>query len=546
MTTADFPHAKDKVVILKRLPFFARCTDRQLLLIAERTRLLEYKKGEVIYRQGSPADAFYIVVSGRLRVVVRDADFEKTVAFLHNDDVFGEISLLTGENHSADIHAINDTLVLQLQKADFDEVINRVPPLVLHLSRILSKRLRTKELTGEFGEATIAAIYSAIPGVGCTVFAVALAATLVRETGRRTVLVDLSGTEGSRKWLYPAGRAPTRHAPARLNVHAQLANARTDHPMGFPVVCASELVTEADGEQAIAPLLSTLAKEFSFVLIDLPVQVSAPVLKALTQADVTYCVTDAERAHIIKTKALIQQVRTAVTTIEPTIKVVLNQVPPDPERMSFFHLLFTPPERIDHAAIANQLGQPIDFTVPRLQVPRDGLTLDQIQEIFKDHRAPFTLALRRIGRELGGQIIGLALGSGAALGLAHVGVLKVLERERIPIDIIAGSSIGSLIGGLWASGKSAAELEELALRFKNPWDVRRLFLLDLGIPAISLVIGAAVGFAMGADDRGVGGISGWAHGHARGGVGARATRRRSDSGSRAHGQAGRGLRGCHV
>jgi NTE family protein len=91
----------------------------------------------------------------------------------------------------------------------------------------------------------------------------------------------------------------------------------------------------------------------------------------------------------------------------------------------------------------------------------------------------------------------LALGSGAALGLAHIGVLKVIERERIPIDIIAGSSIGSLVGGLWAAGRSADELEQMALRFKNSWDIRRLFLLDAGIPMLSVMIGVFLGLAVG-------------------------------------------------
>jgi NTE family protein len=54
--------------------------------------------------------------------------------------------------------------------------------------------------------------------------------------------------------------------------------------------------------------------------------------------------------------------------------------------------------------------------------------------------------------------IGLALGGGGARGLAHVGVLKVLERERIPIDLIVGTSIGALVGGAYASGVSPDEL----------------------------------------------------------------------------------------
>src|SRR5439155_517489 len=59
--------------------------------------------------------------------------------------------------------------------------------------------------------------------------------------------------------------------------------------------------------------------------------------------------------------------------------------------------------------------------------------------------------------------IGLVLSGGGARGLAHVGVLKVLEREHVPIDVIAGTSMGAIIGGLYASGMSADELE-LALR----------------------------------------------------------------------------------
>ena len=65
--------------------------------------------------------------------------------------------------------------------------------------------------------------------------------------------------------------------------------------------------------------------------------------------------------------------------------------------------------------------------------------------------------------------IGLALGGGFARGLAHIGVLKVLEEEGIPVDFIAGTSVGSVIGAAYASGMSAKELEEIAglVRFKH-------------------------------------------------------------------------------
>lgn len=60
--------------------------------------------------------------------------------------------------------------------------------------------------------------------------------------------------------------------------------------------------------------------------------------------------------------------------------------------------------------------------------------------------------------------IGLVLSGGGARGLAHIGVLKVLERERVPVDLIAGTSMGAIVGGLYATGMTAAELEHELLR----------------------------------------------------------------------------------
>jgi NTE family protein len=59
--------------------------------------------------------------------------------------------------------------------------------------------------------------------------------------------------------------------------------------------------------------------------------------------------------------------------------------------------------------------------------------------------------------------IGLALGSGGSRGLAHIGVIKVLEENNIPIDFIAGSSIGAMVGSFYAAGLSIKEIEKIAL-----------------------------------------------------------------------------------
>jgi NTE family protein len=63
--------------------------------------------------------------------------------------------------------------------------------------------------------------------------------------------------------------------------------------------------------------------------------------------------------------------------------------------------------------------------------------------------------------------VGIALGGGGALGMAHIGVLKALEENGINPEIIVGTSIGSLIGGVYASGMSVYSMEQEALKIKT-------------------------------------------------------------------------------
>ena len=68
-------------------------------------------------------------------------------------------------------------------------------------------------------------------------------------------------------------------------------------------------------------------------------------------------------------------------------------------------------------------------------------------------------------------VVALVLGSGGARGYAHIGVIEVLEQQGIHPDFIVGTSAGSIVGSIYASGKTAAELHDIALNLK-PNDVR--------------------------------------------------------------------------
>jgi NTE family protein len=76
--------------------------------------------------------------------------------------------------------------------------------------------------------------------------------------------------------------------------------------------------------------------------------------------------------------------------------------------------------------------------------------------------------------------IGLALSGGAARGIAHVGVLRALAENQIPIDYVAGTSAGSLVGGAWAAGMSLDEIEKIGVNLR--WrDIGRVTMSRLGV-----------------------------------------------------------------
>jgi len=85
--------------------------------------------------------------------------------------------------------------------------------------------------------------------------------------------------------------------------------------------------------------------------------------------------------------------------------------------------------------------------------------------------------------------VGLALGGGAARVLAHIGVLEVLEKEGIPIDMITGTSMGAVIGAVYASKKDVKSMRPLAIAFGS----RRIrYFSDFTIPRTGLIKGRRI------------------------------------------------------
>ena len=92
----------------------------------------------------------------------------------------------------------------------------------------------------------------------------------------------------------------------------------------------------------------------------------------------------------------------------------------------------------------------------------------------------FDLHINRLAREIARCRIGLALSSGGAKGLTHVGVIQVLEENGIEVDVIAGASMGAYVGAIWSYGLDGGKLEKIAREVEGRWGLLRL--MDPVIP----------------------------------------------------------------
>ena len=114
--------------------------------------------------------------------------------------------------------------------------------------------------------------------------------------------------------------------------------------------------------------------------------------------------------------------------------------------------------------------------------PRPALAANEVHAVPADGPGR-SRALGRLARYVTRRSVGIALGSGAAWGLAHIGVLDVLDRESIPVDVIAGASMGAIVGAHYAVGFPPARLEEIATSVRQIPDLVQILprLLYLGV-----------------------------------------------------------------
>src|ERR1700730_8358872 len=136
------------VATLRSVPLFSSLDSKATAELGEYLTIHDYPKSAMIFRNGNPGDAMYLIDIGKVRISLTDADgADVTLAELGPGDFFGEMAMLDGQGRSANATATADARVAKLTREDFLSFMRSDPRVTLELLTSLTLRLRrTDEL----------------------------------------------------------------------------------------------------------------------------------------------------------------------------------------------------------------------------------------------------------------------------------------------------------------------------------------------------------------------------------------------------------------
>ncbi|HUT37501.1 MAG TPA: cyclic nucleotide-binding domain-containing protein, partial [Planctomycetota bacterium] len=516
---------------LLRQQFGGRCRDVALAA------------GEVLFAQGDPADAVYLVTDGRLRVVQAGADgCETTLTRLRPGDIVGELGILTAGTRTASVLAEDPARLLRLERQDLDELLASAPAVAARLADLARERLHRSQLAaalrsllGQLGPDVLEDIERQVAWVplrggellvregeadrslylllsgrlrvttgeaggvlgevapGESVGEIALLTGEPRSGAVRAVRDSLLARLSPEAFEAASARHPEILAAlARLTVRRLRARERplpaVPRALALALVAASPEVPLAEAAQRLAGALARLGPtlHLSSAAMDrltglrgaAQLEPGAPRSGWLAawlgerEARHTYLLFEADATPSAWTDRCIRQADRVVLVARAT---------DDPREC-----------RLESVIGNRQSEMPKPLTLVLLhpsEAPLPSGTRAWLEALpTADHyhvREGAEGDVARLARCVAGRAVGLALGGGGARGLAHLGVIRALIESGVPIDRVAGTSMGAIIGA-----STAMEMDyetELALG-------RRVFIegkphKEYTLPLFSLVRG---------------------------------------------------------
>ncbi|EST06178.1 Patatin/Phospholipase A2-related [Kalmanozyma brasiliensis GHG001] len=437
--------------------------------------------GQVIYREDDPSDSFFIVINGRLRAITEKSNGIEVHNEYGQGDSVGELDVITNSRRRTTLHAIRDSELAKMPSTLFNAISVRHPAITIQISRIIARRVRTELIRSKQEGAALGAPIPGLPDLGRN--NLNLKTVAIVPVTRQVPVIDFAAKLQSAFDDTIGGRAIFLDQSSVMGVLGRHAFSRM-------------------GKLKLAGWLADLEQKYRMVVyvVDTPVS-SAWSQTSIRQADCVLMVGFGDEPAMGEYERLLMSVKTTARK-ELVLLHPERSVPPGSTRewlknrpwLHAHHHVEMPGLSGSHAASAmasggdpkavkalRNLKQKLETSLQRYRKTKTPLSATGRPH----HASDFA----RLARRLCGMSIGLVLGGGGARGCAHLGVIRALEERSIPIDMVGGTSIGSLVGGLYAREAEMVSTFGRAKRFAGRMASLWRFASDLTYPVVSYTTG---------------------------------------------------------
>lgn len=398
LTKAIIPrlYRNQMVDVLPKL--FGELDEQMLHDLEQKMTWVHVPRGQVLCRQGDPSDSFYIIISGRMQVLIQDDSGEpRQVGEMSQGESIGEMGVFTGDPRSATVIASRQSELIQFSKQEFDEFTAKYPQLMQHLMRLLITRLQ-RVFRGDKSSMLSSNILLAAASAGAPLneFAAALHQSL-----------SAGGSDAT------SGRQTCLLLTSRI----------IDGLLGYDGISQSEQGEPND--LRLRSWLSHQEKQYRVILFQADSSLNAWTKRCIRSTDEIMYVAAASATP--DADAIVHEVRKQdernLTRRRRSLVLLhdYNVIRPS-GTMGWLQALGLVEQSSD-----NQIG------ARHFHVRRDSAA-----------------GCERVARFLLGREVGLVLSGGGARGFAHVGCIQAMRELNIPIDMIGGVSMGSLVSAAYA------------------------------------------------------------------------------------------------
>ena len=430
--------------LLSLIPYFSA---RKLI---SESAFSEYPKGTIVFRQGDPCDAIYLIISGRCESRRRNGNGGEEIDEVSGPgDTLGDSEFINQEPYRSTVKVVTDSVMLRLSGAVLQELFKQKPSFAGRFSQTVVDRLKLHRQGRDAYPSRVRRVVSLI----------SLASHSNDEAVARQLATALHDVSGNDVLLVNLEPTPEKVAlkdwtaiESKLNGRFCYAENLQKNGHGF-----SELRISVGGEvhepAYMAPMLSHFGQHFEYVILHVSSRIPTPSsLECMVQSDITYVLLEPGTENLYEFQLLLKQLcdqnKGDCSLVKPILYLEENLPATD-----FSEAL----RHIGHPVHSYVRGYPLAGSSG--EIARTG---------------NFSMHIRSLAREIGRCRVGLVLSSGGAKGLAHVGVLQVLEENGIDVDVVAGSSMGAYVGALWCHGFDGQGLEKIARETENRWGLLKL------------------------------------------------------------------------